>query len=325
MVRRGLIAFLGYKKVFFSGKCLILRRMSKNLIFRPHAANEIRCLIFLTLNQLVMALQIGTFSISRLTIGSTENFHLRCYEMIMATTPAVLHIETQATAYKAAIDQLTAILKRKTAYIATVSLSEADYTRDCGISTVINVIDAFKDSIVEVKRLASRRLLPQIAPYRRTRYREYTTQTAETDGLLRVLEAEENAEAVETLGITDDVAALREANAAFDEAHKAKAEEESERLAEKSLDSAAVVAEVNRQYEQIVQIINAYAIVQPTDELNSFIKKLNGQVEVFASIVGSGSSATKPSTDPGTDTGEGTDTGGDDSGSGDEGGSPSGI
>ncbi len=272
-----------------------------------------------------MALQIGTFSISRLTIGSTENFHLRCYEMIMATTPAVLHIETQATAYKAAIDQLTAILKRKTAYIATVSLSEADYTRDCGISTVINVIDAFKDSIVEVKRLASRRLLPQIAPYRRTRYREYTTQTAETDGLLRVLEAEENAEAVETLGITDDVAALREANAAFDEAHKAKAEEESERLAEKSLDSAAVVAEVNRQYEQIVQIINAYAIVQPTDELNSFIKKLNGQVEVFASIEGSGSSATKPSTDPGTDTGEGTDTGGDDSGSGDEGGSPSGI
>lgn len=234
----------------------------------------------------------------------------------MATTPAVLHIETQATAYKAAIDQLTAILKRKTAYIATVSLSEADYTRDCGISTVINVIDAFKDSIVEVKRLASRRLLPQIAPYRRTRYREYTTQTAETDGLLRVLEAEENAEAVETLGISDDVAALREANAAFDEIHKAKAEEESERLTEKNLDSAAVVAEVNRQYEQIVQIVNAYAIVQPTDELNGFIKKLNGQIQVFASIVGGGSSATKPSIDPGTG---GEDTGGDGS---DDGGTP---
>ena len=279
----------------------------------------------LTLIQLFMVSQIGTFPISRLTIGSTENFHLRCYEMIVAVTPAALHIETQATDYKAAIDQLTAVLKRKTAYIATASLSEADHMRDCGISTVINVIDAFKDSIVEVKRLASQRLLPQIAPYRRTRYREYTTQTAETDGLLRVLEAEENTEAVETLGISDDVAALREANAAFDEIHKAKAEEESERLTEKNLDSAAVVAEVNRQYEQIVQIVNAYAIVQPTDELNSFIKKLNGQVEVFASIVGSGSSATKPSTDPGTDTGEGTDTGGDDSGSGDEGGSPSGI
>lgn len=261
-----------------------------------------------------MALQIGTFPISRLTIGSTENFHLRCYEMIVAVTPAALHIETQATDYKAAIDQLTAVLKRKTAYIATASLSEADHTRDCGISTVINVIDAFKDSIVEVKRLASQRLLPQIAPYRRTRYREYTTQTAETDGLLRVLEAEENTEAVETLGISDDVAALREANAAFDEIHKTKAEEESERLTEKNLDSAAVVAEVNRQYEQIVQIVNAYAIVQPTDELLGFINEVNGFVEVYARIAnGSTSGGTSPEPAPGEDTG-GEGTGGEDTG-----------
>ena len=68
-----------------------------------------------------------------------------------------------------------------------------------------------------------------------------------------------------------------------------------------------------------MQVVNAYAIVQPTDELLAFINEVNGLVEVYAQIAnGSTSGGTSPEPAPGEDTG-GEDTGGDGS---DDGGTP---
>ena len=80
------------------------------------------------------------------------------------------------------------------------------------------------------------------------------------------------------------------------------------------LDSEQVVDQANALYDQIVQTVNAYAIVQPTDELLAFINDLNGIVGIYADIVDgttSGGSSTgtdpepTPEPEPGGDEGEG--------------------
>ena len=55
---------------------------------------------------------------------------------------------------------------------------------------------------------------------------------------------------------------------------------------QRSISSAEATAEANRLYQEIVQTVNAYAIVQPTDEINAFIDKLNGLTGSLASVSG---------------------------------------
>ena len=109
--------------------------------------------------------------------------------------------------------------------------------------------------------------------------------------MLAMLDAE--AEAVATLGLTEEVEAVREANAAFDTEFQKKTEEMSARMVQSDVKSEDAVAEANALYEDIVQTVNAYAIVQPTDEINTFIASVNGLVGPYSGIAGSSSKGGK--------------------------------
>lgn len=266
-----------------------------------------------------MATQIRSCPLSRLTIGSASDFHTNVLAAITATTPTVLHIETLEPNYKQLVEQLASVVNRQRSYVSTKKLDELDNLRDNGTGYVFNVLDANKTCLIAAKVDASNRLLPQISSYRKIRSHEYSKQSAELRGMLAVLEAAENAADVETLSIGPDIEALREVADEFEAAFKAKAAEASAHADQSDLDSKALASDAAKAYENIVQVVNAYAIVQPTDELLGFINEVNGFVEVYAQIAnGSTSGGTSPEPAPGEDTG-GEDTGGDGS---DDGGTP---
>ena len=195
--------------------------------------------------------------------------------------------------------------------------------RDNAVGTISNVVSAYQTTPVEAKRQAARLLGPQLAAYKGIRQHEYSKETAEIKGMLGVLhgvlQAEDNQAAVSLLGLDDEVTALAEANAAFEAALKGKQQEKSTRMDVEDLESEQVVGQANALYEQIVQTVNAYAIVQPTDKLLAFIADLNGVVGVYADIVdgttsdGStpdGSGSTDPEPTPEPEPGGGEDEGG---------------
>ena len=228
-----------------------------------------------------MANQIKTFGMSRMSIGSCCDFHTKVNACITTATPAALHVTEKATAYTAAIELLSFIVNRERAFVSTVTLAEADDTRDRGSGVIAQVVNAYLTSPVADKRAAAILLNAKMSPYRGIRKHEYTKQTAETRGMLAMLDAE--AEAVATLGLTEEVEAVREANAAFDTEFQKKTEEMSARMVQSDVKSEDAVAEANALYQDIVQTVNAYAIVQPTDEINSFIasgqrKRLGGHL-----------------------------------------------
>jgi len=219
---------------------------------------------------------------SRMTIGSCSDFHTKVNDCITATTPAALHITEKATAYSAASELLASIVNRERAFVATATLAEADDVRDRASGVIGQVVNAYLTSPVAEKKAAATLLDAKMSPYRGIRKHEYTKQTAETRGMLAMLDAE--AEAVAALGLTEEVEAVREANAAFETEFLKKTEEMSSRV--KSEDA---VNEANALYQDIVQTVNAYAIVQPSDEINTFITSVNGLVGTYSSIAGSAS------------------------------------
>ena len=234
-----------------------------------------------------MPSQIRTFSITQLTIGACANFHTQINKFITTATPAALHIETQATGYADAIATLSSIVNRQRAFVATASLSEADKVRDNASGVISSVVNAYVTSPVATKKEAALLLKPQLSPYRGIRYHEYNKQTAEVRGMLGVLDAEDNAAAITTLGLTEEVEALREANAAFEAAFLAKGLEMNAKSQLSDIDTKTLLNETNALYQEIVKIVNAYAIVDTNAGVREFITKVNGLVGMYANIAGS--------------------------------------
>lgn len=232
-----------------------------------------------------MAKQIKSFGLSRLTVGSTSEFHNNILALINQSGSAELHIDDLAPAYQEAASTLAAVINRQRAYVSTAELTESDRQRDNAVGTISNVVNAYETTPVEEKRAAAGLLAPQLSIYKGIRKHEYSKETSEIRGLIEVLTAEGNRQAVTTLGLDAEVEALQQANAAFEEAFAAKAAEKSEHMETGDIDTTETIATLNGLYGRIVQVVNVYAIVQPTDTINNFIDGVNGFVGSFTDII----------------------------------------
>ena len=136
-----------------------------------------------------------------MTVGSCSNFHKDVLACIETATPAALHVESQVGAYQEASGLLASVVNRDRAFVATKSMESADRERDNAAGVVINVTYDFLSSPVEVKRTAAELLYPKLSPYKGIGRHEYTKETAEIDGMLKVFDDEACASAAETMGI----------------------------------------------------------------------------------------------------------------------------
>ena len=271
-----------------------------------------------------MTKQVNNFNKTRLPIGTLTNFHKKVLTLIGTTTAAALHVEGLEPPYTAAVETLSSIVNRPTTYVATQSRQDVDDRRDRFVGVIHQIINAHKTNPIAEKQAAAATLGALMAPYRSIARHQYAKETEEINGMLAVLEA--HSEETALLDLTDEVAGLKEANEAFEAVIDEKIAEEQARQAINDTDSKEAMSVANNLYDQIVQVVNAYAIVSPTDEIEGFIDQLNATVAVYAAMIDA--SPTSPTTpgepeepDGGDDTGEPTDPteptdpdGGDDSG-----------
>ena len=271
-----------------------------------------------------MTKQVNNFNKTRLPIGTLTNFHKKVLTLIGTTTAAALHVEGLEPPYTAAVETLSSIVNRPTTYVATQSRQDVDDRRDRFVGVIHQIINAHKTNPLDEKRATAATLGALMAPYRSIARHQYAKETEEINGMLAVLE--DHATEVGLLGLTDEVAGLKEANEAFEAVIDEKIAEEQARQAVSDTDSKEATSAANNLYDQIVLTVNAYAIVSPTDEIEGFIDQLNATVAVYAAMIDA--SPTSPTTpgepeepDGGDDTGEPTDPteptdpdGGDDSG-----------
>ena len=241
-----------------------------------------------------MAHQLRTFNMSRMTVGACADFHVTVEKHITLTTPEILHVENKIEAYREKVKVLESIVNRKRSFQTTPKMRAGDKTRDSLLGVTNGVVNAQRNSPIEEKRLAAELLYQNLSPYRNIARHEQHKQTSEVRGMLDELEREENKEAIQILGLTEEVALLRETNEKLSETYDERYLEVSDVLKQSDIDTKELRREVNDMYGDIAQVINAYAIVQPSDEINSFIDIINGLIGSMAAISGSSSSADDP-------------------------------
>ena len=263
-----------------------------------------------------MSKEIKDFAITHLTIGATCDFHTMVEDEIKVSTPEALHLETENPPYVQDIGALQSVVNRKTAFAATEILEERDDRRDRAAGLIINVVKAYASSTIEAKRAAAAKLKAELAPYVGIGKHQYAKQTSELRGMLATLAEPENAAAITALHLDEEVEELQAANDAFVEAMKGKFTESTARDPQREADSKELCDRLNAQYARIVKTVNAYAFVQPTDEINDFIDRVNGIVATYAAMVDGSATGdeTKPTDPTEGEEGEGGEEGKDDEG-----------
>lgn len=247
-----------------------------------------------------MASQIRTFGMSRMSVGSCANFHRKVLLCVEKATPAALHVEAEAPAYEAASKALSSVVNRQQAFVATKAMQDADKIRDAAVGVLSNVVKDYLTSPVAEKAAAAQLLYPQLSPYKGIGRHEKTKESEEVNGMLGVLSIEANAAAATLLGIDPEIAALRKANEDYEDAADSKALEVDKRMKVSDLDSQKLMNDANVLYEDIVRIVNAYAIVQTSDEIEEFISQVNGYVGIYSKVSGSSTSTDAPDPTPET-------------------------
>ena len=249
-----------------------------------------------------MAKEIQTFQLSHLTIGATCNFHKKVKKEIEASGAEALHVEEETPPYWASIGDIQTVVNRQKAFAATVSLAETDDERDRYIGVINGVVNSHKRNPLQAKREAAVKLGADLAAYAGIARHEYTKQSSEVEGMLAVLARPEDAAAVTVLSLDEEVEALRTANEKFEAAYDIKITESVARNPQREKDSKELCDRANALYAQIVKKVNAYALIQPTEEINDFIERVNGIVALYADIAGgstSGGGTTEEPTTPG--------------------------
>lgn len=231
-----------------------------------------------------MATQVPQFPVSQLTLGSHTKFHTSAAELMTAGGGEVLHITDQLALYVAAVETEATIVNRQTSFVATEMMKEADKKRDDMLAVINGIINAHKYTHIEAKRTAQMHLASAYDPYRNIRGHEYSRQTAEVDGLIAVLTTDEIAPHLQALGLVDEVAALSSANAQFSTELDRKVAEMTARRPEKDISTEEARAESDRLYADIVAIVNAYALIQPTEAITAFVDNLTGLVDTYRLI-----------------------------------------
>lgn len=245
-----------------------------------------------------MALKIKSFGMARMSVGSCADFHDKVVGFINTATPEALHIEDLAPAYIKAASDLSSVVNRQQAYISTEALVAADKLRDRTVGAINSVVNAYLTTTVEEKQAAAQLLSPQLAPYKGIRDHEYTKQTAEVKGMYGILTAEGNAAAVTLLGLDPETAMLLKTNQEFEKIMLQRAAEANERAKISDAKSEVLTSDANAKYEDIVEIVNAYSIVQPSEEITTFVNNVNGLVELYSDKAGSSTgNAGKPEED----------------------------
>ena len=109
----------------------------------------------------------------------------------------------------------SSIVRRQTAYVSTVQLNDADKVRDKAMGVILNIITAHKTNTIEAKRTAALALDAMVATYRGITNHEKRTQTREVIGLINLLKSDKATPHITLLGLTEELEALEEKNAAF--------------------------------------------------------------------------------------------------------------
>lgn len=164
------------------------------------------------------------------------------------------HLTASRTEYVVEFLHEEATYHQNQGYVNTADVVSTDLVRDEAFLFLRHSVDANLYSKDEAKRAAATQLSYALKPFRMANSKTYSENTSQIYKLVAVLQEDENASAITTLGLDDIVTDLEEANEQFNTTFKTRSSAKLERKSQMNMKT--VRPRVDAAFKKLVDEIN---------------------------------------------------------------------
>ena len=244
---------------------------------------------------------------ARLNAAEYTNFIERFLSLTTAAGAGVVHY------LQADVDRMTQLhgllldnVRRNMAAAETATLQELEALRDEKGQLILNGVKAGQSMVLPAIAEASKALWFVLSPYEGFHRLPNMQETATIEGMLLDLSKGDCPTHLATLGLTESVAELADANSRY----KALTAQRTTSVSDaKTPDSKSLRAELDALYAYITDVAFAHNVVNPTTELARYIRDVNDMIAEVNAAYNQRTGQTKAQTEsvpvppPATDSG----------------------
>ena len=228
--------------------------------------------------------QIKTFGLTNLLASASLEFHNSAHNVISSFGAIVATLGNLITDYQASI-QLQQRAGNKDKRLAnTRAIAEKDKVRDAYLNRFFKSVSDLLISPVAGEKAAAQIIDDAISRFRGLSGYEMNKQTGEVKNMIITLRQQQIWNAAVQLGLDHLAEQIDSANADFESEMNTRIEDESQK---EKLNTSQQRKATEKIYAQIVQKINAVAIVTPSAETDGCIDKLNALIEEYERTISS--------------------------------------
>lgn len=236
---------------------------------------------------------------SGLTNGSHAAYHAELCHLIEEAGAETLHLETLFPLYQGEVGTEQALIKKIAASVYSADVQAQNERCDRWIRAILNIIKACLQAPEDSETYKNALPLKGIAgTYNGINQHEQSAQISETKGIVAALQAEGNAAALEAMGLAKPVESLAADNLRFEELIRLRNREDASFMKDYgTLTASKQRVNVDKLYEQVVTIVNAFNVVTPDAKIEEFIIEATATANHYANVAAQGGTK-KPDLDP---------------------------
>lgn len=240
----------------------------------------------------MLAKQIGTVNKTKLSNAAHKNMNVEIYDRILVATAEALKLENLAPGYKECIDRETECVNRITKSATTEQLVEQDQARDHTFQFITSMTISYTTCPDPAMQKAAKEIDAVLGSYPLVYNKSYTEETALIDGLLHDMEAPKLQAAAKTLHLDTFFTQLKNENNEYRTLDASRTDEYTSRM---RTDTTKARKATDETLDLIVQRINALAVLEPTDAINSFIDTVNQIYRKYKDLIAAKGGPSTPS------------------------------
>ena len=226
--------------------------------------------------------QIKKFSLTRLLDGAIAEFHNAFILIVLAYQLNKMSIQKVFPTYQEAVDRLNKAISKNPRLANTQKIAKADAFRDRVINRFFKLIKEMRKSPIPEENAAGTTLWNIASPYEGlTRY-EINKQTALTKRLTSDLKTPEAVAAIEVLNLSRLAAQIEQYNNEVEALMAERIDKETEKTKVNTLEQRN---EANALYEEVVQLINASALLKSDDSIDELVERANTLIEAYRRVI----------------------------------------
>ena len=228
--------------------------------------------------------KIRTFGLSRLLASASVSFHSSVESIISVFATIVTTLGVLLPDYKLSIEAQQRAGNRDLRLANTRSITENDNVRDTYLRRFFKYVADFLKSPDADEKNNAHIVSDATARFQGLMSYEMNKQTVEVQNLVTVLRSQPIMQAVGDLDLTGLVDKIADSNAIFQDEMDTRIIDESKK---EKLNTAAQRKVTDGLYNQIIDKINAMAILMPSSETDDCIDQLNALVDQYDRIISS--------------------------------------